>query len=993
MKKLRRRLIALATAVLMLCGIALADSPCDHQWSEWRMDETNKTQEVRNCLACQQTETQPHTWGEWMDQGDGTEKHECLSCKKVEFRQIEMPEGTEPEGGNQEPDGGQPEGTEPEGGNQEPDGGQPEGTEPEGGNQEPDGGQPEGTEPEGGNQEKQQAHLVLGASVDNETAKAGDILSFTFTLSNDGQEAATAVAVHVTLAQTLQIVEAPAGYTEGIWTVERLEAGASASLTVRAQVLETAAHGDVLSAVATVANDARAEKQVKVQEAPQLELFCTVDKSEARPGESLTYTVTVVNNGRGPSEGSAVQIVLPESMAQPAATVSDGGSYADGLWMTGPVAAGASASLTLQASVPLNASAGDELTITAALAGVMTLANTGTGIASATTRVTAPRMSIGIAADHTTTATGSVVNFIVTVSNDGNAKAEKVTVTVNLPSANLRLDGATPEEGTSWKDGTWTIPELAEGQKSTLKLHTTAIDVVPGKEIVSSASITEADGTKLATPISDSIAIKGENAAVNLSIVKTADRLSAVPGDEIHYTVILTNTGNAPIRDIRVSEPLHEKLLLTGKEMTQGTIYEETTNVWNIQALEAGQQATLILTTVVLNAREGESIVNTAEIVGAGGYGPDKRPSATASVLVNALDYGFLTVNKTVTGSGASRHRDFPFQVVFRNADGKAVHGVGVYVKGDESRIFDTAETLSFELRHDETVWIGVPAGLTYTVTETDTKGYTCTAKNTKGTILADVLVESSFVNERQRNTEIPKTGYADQAPDADGAQDAPAIAQELEEPYAQNEDFVGWLKAGESIDLPVVQSDNTYYLDHGFTGEEDKNGTLFLNMNNQLLPADDVLLIHGHNMKDGSMFGTLSDFERYDYACEHPVVMFQTIYDEQPVYYAPVSVFNASMLPDHSSYFDITQIVFPDDEEQAPRDSATFRQSSAFKAYLEDLREVSIWNSPVDMNVDDQLLMLITCSYDLEDGRLMVVCRRLREGDTPEDIAALFEK
>ena len=79
MKKLRRRLIALATAVLMLCGIALADSPCDHQWSEWRMDETNKTQEVRNCLACQQTETQPHKWGEWMDQGDGTEKHESSS--------------------------------------------------------------------------------------------------------------------------------------------------------------------------------------------------------------------------------------------------------------------------------------------------------------------------------------------------------------------------------------------------------------------------------------------------------------------------------------------------------------------------------------------------------------------------------------------------------------------------------------------------------------------------------------------------------------------------------------------------------------------------------------------------------------------------------------------------------------------------------------------------------------------------------------------------
>ena len=69
-------------------------------------------------------------------------------------------------------------------------------------------------------------------------------------------------------------------------------------------------------------------------------------------------------------------------------------------------------------------------------------------------------------------------------------------------------------------------------------------------------------------------------------------------------------------------------------------------------------------------------------------------------------------------------------------------------------------------------------------------------------------------------------------------------------------------------------------------------------------------------------MFGTLPKFERYDYAKEHPLVTFQTIYDEEPVYYVPVSVFNASMLPDHSRYFDITQIVFPDDEAGGGTDS-----------------------------------------------------------------------
>lgn len=407
--------------------------------------------------------------------------------------------------------------------------------------------------------------------------------------------------------------------------------------------------------------------------------------------------------------------------------------------------------------------------------------------------------------------------------------------------------------------------------------------------------------------------------------------------------------------------------------------------------LEAGAQATLVVKAIVLDAKVGENLVNTAEIISVGAAEPAVHPTATASVLINALNYGFLAVNKTVTGSGASKHRDFPFRVVFTDAAGAAVHGIGVYVKGNESYTFDTASPLTFELRHDETVWIGVPAGLSYTVTETDTKGYTCTFKNEKGVISANQLIQATFVNERQRNTEIPKTGYADQAPDADGAQEAPSVAEDLADAYAQNDDLVGWLKAGESIDLPVVQSDNTYYLDHGFTGEEDRNGTLFLNMNNQLFPPDDVLLIHGHNMKDGSMFGTLSKFEQYDYAKEHPLVTFQTIYDEEPVYYVPVSVFNASMLPDHSSYFDITQIVFPDDEEVS--DSSTFRQSSAFKAYLDELRTVSLWESPVDVNVDDKLLMLVTCSYDLEDGRLMVVCRKLREGETPEEVAGLFEK
>ena len=849
-----------------------------------------------------------------------------------------------------------------------------------------------------------QAQIQINLAVDSGEAKAGDTLTYTATVKNDGTADAQNVKVSFTLPGELQIVETSYGGLQAESTLAQLQQGEEATVWLKAKVLESAVHGTKLTVTASADGMVSNAQETAVLEHPQLTLACIAGSNTATEGETLQYTVTLANTGKGPAANVAVAITLPQGVENATPTAPDGTSYAGGIWTVPALAVGESLLLVLQATVKGGMADGTDLTAQAQVTGVSRrLADDSVATemlaapiaASAPVTLSAPTLAIGLAVDKTSAATGSVVNYIVTVSNKGSAAADKVGVTVSLPAANLQLGTVTPKEGTSWDGnaGKWTIPSLAPGTESTLKLEAVVTAVQPGETVTGGASIVEAGGAAMPAPLSASAAFAGENAAVHLSITKTADRLGAQPGEELRYTLVVTNNGKAAISSIQVSDKLPDKLLFAGKELSQGTTYDEATGLWTIPMLEGGAQATLVIKTVVLDATVGVNLVNTAEIISVAGAEPAVHPTATASVLINALNYGFLTVNKTVTGSGASKQRDFPFQVVFTNAAGAAVHGIGIYVKGNETHTFDTASPLTFELRHDETVWIGVPAGLSYTVTETDTKGYTCTWKNEKGVITANQLIQATFVNERQRNTEIPKTGYADQAPDADGAQEAPSVAADLADAYAQNDDLVGWLKAGEGIDLPVVQSDNTYYLDHGFTGEEDRNGTLFLNMNNQLFPPDDVLLIHGHNMKDGSMFGTLPKFEQYDYAKEHPLVTFQTIYDEEPVYYAPVSVFNASMLPDHSRYFDITQIVFPDDEAGEVTDSSTFRQSSAFKAYLDELRAVSLWESPVDVNVDDKLLMLITCSYDLEDGRLMVVCRRLRDGETPEEVAGLFAK
>ena len=909
--------------------------------------------------------------------------------------------GTDPNAGTgTDPNAGAGTGTDPNAGagtGTDPNAGAGTGTDPNAGT----GIENLGEDPDEGPIVKQ-AQIQINLAVDSGEAKAGDTLTYTATVKNDGTADAQNVKVSFTLPGELQIVETSYGGLQAESTLAQLQQGEEATVWLKAKVLESAVHGTKLTVTASADGMVSNAQETAVLEHPQLTLACIAGSNTATEGETLQYTVTLANTGKGPAADVAVAITLPQGVENATPTAPDGTSYAGGIWTVPALAVGESLSLVLQATVKGGMADGTDLTAQAQVTGVSRrLADDSVATemlaapiaASAPVTLSAPTLAIGLAVDKTSAATGSVVNYIVTVSNKGSAAADKVGVTVSLPAANLQLGTVTPKEGTSWDGnaGKWTIPSLAPGTESTLKLEAVVTAVQPGETVTGGASIVEAGGAAMPAPLSASAAFAGENAAVHLSITKTADRLGAQPGEELRYTLVVTNNGKAAISSIQVSDKLPDKLLFAGKELSQGTTYDEATGLWTIPMLEGGAQATLVIKTVVLDATVGVNLVNTAEIISVAGAEPAVHPTATASVLINALNYGFLTVNKTVTGSGASKQRDFPFQVVFTNAAGAAVHGIGIYVKGNETHTFDTASPLTFELRHDETVWIGVPAGLSYTVTETDTKGYTCTWKNEKGVITANQLIQATFVNERQRNTEIPKTGYADQAPDADGAQEAPSVAADLADAYAQNDDLVGWLKAGEGIDLPVVQSDNTYYLDHGFTGEEDRNGTLFLNMNNQLFPPDDVLLIHGHNMKDGSMFGTLPKFEQYDYAKEHPLVTFQTIYDEEPVYYVPVSVFNASMLPDHSRYFDITQIVFPDDEAGEVTDSSTFRQSSAFKAYLDELRAVSLWESPVDVNVDDKLLMLITCSYDLEDGRLMVVCRRLRDGETPEEVAGLF--
>ena len=187
------------------------------------------------------------------------------------------------------------------------------------------------------------------------------------------------------------------------------------------------------------------------------------------------------------------------------------------------------------------------------------------------------------------------------------------------------------------------------------------------------------------------------------------------------------------------------------------------------------------------------------------------------------------------------------------------------------------------------------------------------------------------------------------------------------------NPDTVGYLMVDDVIDQPVVHrdNDNEYYLDHAFSGAEAREGTLFLDGANRL--GDANLIVYGHNMRNGTMFGMLSSFGSRDFLRENAVVRFDTLYEN--ALYVPFAMFEASMDEDDGHYFDVRQIVFDE---------------TSFELYVLKLRGRSVFDIPVDVSYGDQLLTLVTCSYNDDDGRYIVALRRLRPGETEGSMRAL---
>ena len=177
----------------------------------------------------------------------------------------------------------------------------------------------------------------------------------------------------------------------------------------------------------------------------------------------------------------------------------------------------------------------------------------------------------------------------------------------------------------------------------------------------------------------------------------------------------------------------------------------------------------------------------------------------------------------------------------------------------------------------------------------------------------------------------------------------------------------IGWITM-DKLDEPVALKDNTFFLDHDATGKRNTNGAIFMDENTRLLTRPYTILLYGHNMKSGAMFGSLKKYEDYSYFLKHRVFRFDTVYEEGQ--YAAFAVETIRLTPGRSRYISLPDL------------QSTERESR--RKAIQTLIRQSLFAQTLDVNEEDQLLLLITCTGDDEE-RLILAARRLREGETPE--------
>ncbi|MDR0357448.1 MAG: class B sortase [Clostridiales Family XIII bacterium] len=198
-------------------------------------------------------------------------------------------------------------------------------------------------------------------------------------------------------------------------------------------------------------------------------------------------------------------------------------------------------------------------------------------------------------------------------------------------------------------------------------------------------------------------------------------------------------------------------------------------------------------------------------------------------------------------------------------------------------------------------------------------------------------------------------------------------IAEKYRILLKRNADFVGWLRVYDTdIDYPVMQTprEQEYYLHRNFDKEYSRAGTLFAAAGGDIGRPSDVIIVYGHKMKNGSMFGKLSKVSDPDFYEGHRFIRFDTLNERRS--YLIFCVYKTAVNTGEAS-------------EYRYYDRVDFEDEAAFDDFIAEAERRQYFDTGVRATYGDEILLLSTCEGAGDNGRLVAMAKRIPNEEAPE--------
>ena len=517
------------------------------------------------------------------------------------------------------------------------------------------------------------ADIVLAKMVDNPTPNVGDTVTFTVMASNIGPSDATGVAVTDALPSGLTFQSATpsvGSYNSGtgLWTIGNLDNGDSETLTIVAVVTQP---GMITNTATVTASDQfdpntsnnSAAASINAVPSADVQVNKTVDNATPNVGSNVTFTITATNAGPDAATGVVISDALPAGLTFVSATPSGTTTYSSGTgqWNIGNLADGGSETLAIVATVMQPGAITNTATKTAENEHDPVTANDQSGV---TVNGQQADIQVMKTVDNANPNVGDTVTFTITTTNLGLSAATGVQVTDLLP-AGLTFVSDIASVGTYNNiSGVWNIGGLSASGAGATATLTIMATVNQTGNITNTATKTAEDQPDPNTlNDSSSVSLNG-NALADLSVTKSGPP-SVTPGNNVSYTITVTNNGPSDAQAVQLTDPTPAGLTFVsatapcagGFPCTLGTVTNgqvvTTTVVYTVPANYAGlnpivNTATVSSTTPDPTSANNSSSANTN--VGPGNADLAIVKSAPASVNAGAS----ITYTLLISNSGPS---------------------------------------------------------------------------------------------------------------------------------------------------------------------------------------------------------------------------------------------------------------------------------------------------------------------------------------------------